>query len=673
MLAIVAADKQARRGDAAQVALDQRGPVRCSSPTSVPVPIAMPTSALGPSAGASLTAVRRPSRRRGRRAANRCTSASFVGRLDPRHAPRRCRVASPPRARRWSGHRRWPSRRAGPAACQRGLRLGRARLDRVRPPPTGRAAPPVDREVHHRWPPSARSAFGLRRQRIDGDAQLLHQRGVAERELMALDDAAHADARTRFEGLGLGQREARASRAAGGGTIASASRVFAALVEAGRPGAAPRLRCRPGGRHRRDRTPGLPSVSVPVLSTISRVHSTQVLDRAGVAKQHAPCVGGAAAGHHDRHRAWPSPSAQGQAMISTATALIRPKTRLGCGPNQPQAKKVSTANGDHSHHETSPATRVGQAPAVAAFERCACATICTICDSIVCAPTRSGAQSTSAPLVLSVAPISLSPGALAHRQTVRPVSIDFVDPRSRPSTHHNRSTRHLFRPGRNAQRVGRRARCVSGTVFFRCRSAADAARGLRRQAEQRFDSPPRSAKARLQFEHLAEQGQRRMITRRRPRSTHRHAPHRCERPPGNTAGCHGRPPRCRTKRRAGAQADQGSTCSELRWTTELRTHARRNGQPAHSTNGERQPELEANSAVAISNQPSWWPKQFAQHRDDCGQRQGSTRSGAGKVAQLGNSSSSSSAGTRRLEASCRTSGQLPGRSWRISLGASGQV
>ena len=38
-----------------------------------------------------------------------------------------------------------------------------------------------------------------------------------------------------------------------------------------------------------------------------------------------------------------SPSAQGQAMISTATALIRPKTQPCSGPNRPQPKKVSSA------------------------------------------------------------------------------------------------------------------------------------------------------------------------------------------------------------------------------------------------------------------------------------------------------------------------------------------
>ena len=37
------------------------------------------------------------------------------------------------------------------------------------------------------------------------------------------------------------------------------------------------------------------------------------------------------------------PRAQGQAMISTATALIRPNTQRGSGPNSPQPKNVSKA------------------------------------------------------------------------------------------------------------------------------------------------------------------------------------------------------------------------------------------------------------------------------------------------------------------------------------------
>ena len=37
------------------------------------------------------------------------------------------------------------------------------------------------------------------------------------------------------------------------------------------------------------------------------------------------------------------PSAQGQAMISTATALIKPKTQPGSGPNNPHTNRVATA------------------------------------------------------------------------------------------------------------------------------------------------------------------------------------------------------------------------------------------------------------------------------------------------------------------------------------------
>ena len=37
------------------------------------------------------------------------------------------------------------------------------------------------------------------------------------------------------------------------------------------------------------------------------------------------------------------PSAQGQAMISTDTALIRPNTQRGSGPNRPQPRKASRA------------------------------------------------------------------------------------------------------------------------------------------------------------------------------------------------------------------------------------------------------------------------------------------------------------------------------------------
>jgi hypothetical protein len=38
-----------------------------------------------------------------------------------------------------------------------------------------------------------------------------------------------------------------------------------------------------------------------------------------------------------------NPRAQGQAMINTATALIKPYTQLGSGPQSPHPKKVRMA------------------------------------------------------------------------------------------------------------------------------------------------------------------------------------------------------------------------------------------------------------------------------------------------------------------------------------------
>ena len=57
-----------------------------------------------------------------------------------------------------------------------------------------------------------------------------------------------------------------------------------------------------------------------------------------------------------------------------------------------------------------------------AFDRCACTTICTIWASMVVAPTRSE-RMTIAPVVFSVAPMSLSPTPLATG-IASPVSMD---------------------------------------------------------------------------------------------------------------------------------------------------------------------------------------------------------------------------------------------------------
>ncbi len=94
---------------------------------------------------------------------------------------------------------------------------------------------------------------------------------------------------------------------------------------------------------------------------------------------------------------------------------------------------------------------------IGARERCACATICTICASMVADPTRS-ARISSAPLVLSVAPISRSPACLATG-IASPVSIDSSTALLPSTTTPSVGT---FSPGRTRS-VSPICTCASGT------------------------------------------------------------------------------------------------------------------------------------------------------------------------------------------------------------------
>ena len=103
------------------------------------------------------------------------------------------------------------------------------------------------------------------------------------------------------------------------------------------------------------------------------------------------------------------PSAQGQAMMSTDTAATRPKVRRGSGPNMAQAAKARMATARTSG--TNQAATRSVRRWIGARLRCACATICTICASMVSAPILS-ARMMSAPLPLMAPPINLSPVSL---------------------------------------------------------------------------------------------------------------------------------------------------------------------------------------------------------------------------------------------------------------------
>ena len=109
------------------------------------------------------------------------------------------------------------------------------------------------------------------------------------------------------------------------------------------------------------------------------------------------------------------PRAQGQAMISTATALTRAWASRGSGPSHAQTTKVSGGDADHRRARTRPATWSARRW-IGARLRWASATSCTMRASSVSLPTRS-ARITKLPLPFSVAPITRLAGPLldGHR------------------------------------------------------------------------------------------------------------------------------------------------------------------------------------------------------------------------------------------------------------------
>ena len=100
------------------------------------------------------------------------------------------------------------------------------------------------------------------------------------------------------------------------------------------------------------------------------------------------------------------PSAHGQAMISTEIAATSAKTNRGSGPTVSQTPKatIATATTAGTKYEATRST----SPWMGARERCAPATIATICDSTVSSPTRP-ASITKLPVLLIVPPVTGSP------------------------------------------------------------------------------------------------------------------------------------------------------------------------------------------------------------------------------------------------------------------------
>ncbi len=188
---------------------------------------------------------------------------------------------------------------------------------------------------------------------------------------------------------------------------------------------------------------GFPSVSVPVLSTTS-VSIFSNASSASALRIRTP---------EDAPRPMPTmidigvarPSAHGQAMISTATALTSACARRGSGPSAAHAAKVSAAAATTTGTNTA-ATRSAR-PWIGARERCASETIATMCASSVSAPTRS-ARITNEPVPLTVAPVTLLPAAFSTG-IGSPVSIDSS---RRPEPSSTMPSLGTFSPGRTRRR-----------------------------------------------------------------------------------------------------------------------------------------------------------------------------------------------------------------------------
>ncbi|MNJ41437.1 hypothetical protein D3C77_363620 [compost metagenome] len=135
------------------------------------------------------------------------------------------------------------------------------------------------------------------------------------------------------------------------------------------------------------------------------------------------------------------PSAQGQAMISTDTAATRAKAKRGSGPKPAQTANAIAATritAGTNQPETRSAMRW-----MGARLRWAWATICTIWESRVSAPTFS-ARMTKEPVLLMAPPITLSPGSLVTGMD-SPVTMD-SSIATRPST--SSPSTGTFSPGR---------------------------------------------------------------------------------------------------------------------------------------------------------------------------------------------------------------------------------
>ena len=269
---------------------------------------------------------------------------------------------------------------------------------------------------------------------------------------------------------------------------------------------------------------GRPSVSVPVLSTTS-VSTVRSVSIAAALRNRTPsCAPRPLATMIEMGVA--SPSAQGQAMISTATALTSAYARRGSGPTDHHATESHHRDGDDRRHE--PGGDASASRCSGARERCASATSATICASRLAAPDAFGFDDERAGLIDrraddAVARRPSRPGAARRSTSIR----------RRSSVPRRRGHRPAsFR--RDAHARGRRRRSTSSRHVLLGSIGTDASGSLRCETQELADCSARAAaRLRVRAIHRAAPARR---WRRRPRSTR--APCRARRasPPGNKLG-----------------------------------------------------------------------------------------------------------------------------------------
>ena len=252
---------------------------------------------------------------------------------------------------------------------------------------------------------TARSAIGS--QRAGVDAGVGQQPGGADQHRVPVHGGLHALAGDRVE---PGRRRDGQAAVAGAGDDRGGERVLAVGLRRGHQ----RQQLVLVAARRRSRTSvraGLPAVMVPVLSS-TIVSSLCAVSRASAERIRMP--------------AWAPlpvptmidsgvarPSAHGQAMISTATAETSASVNAGGGPGDEPDREGGDRDGDDRRARSTP--EIASASRwIGALDAWACCTRRMIWASMVSAPTLA-ARTRSDPVLLMVAPMTVSPARLVDR------------------------------------------------------------------------------------------------------------------------------------------------------------------------------------------------------------------------------------------------------------------